>query len=145
MNIYKMYYELENKTKITNDKIQVGILKFLENRDIPIHTKEIYLTSKGLSHLSRDSKKSRGAGLELDDILRIPNILETPFKIIFDNRKAKLNLLYFDKKDIYHNRLIKVVIDTKGFYKKLGAITLIKTAGYIELANLNDKYYIQII
>jgi len=59
-----------------------------------IHTKEIYLTHKGLSHLARESKKRRGAGLSEEDILRIPEILKNPHTIYFDKNSDKLNVLY---------------------------------------------------
>jgi hypothetical protein len=55
---------------------------------------KIYLTSKGLSHLARDSKKNRGAGLSDEDIFSIPEILNHPTYIYFDSKKDKLNLLY---------------------------------------------------
>ena len=66
-SIKHMLLQIKNKEKITKKKIQVGYLKneiieFLNKNDIEIHTKEIYLTDKGLSHLARDSKKERGAG-----------------------------------------------------------------------------------
>ena len=103
----------------------------------------ICLTNKGLSHLARESKKRRGAGLSEDDILRIPEILKKPSKIFFDNKKNKLNLLYCKKSDSC-DKFIKIVIDTKSYDKKFGKISLIKTAGYIVEANLKDKFYILI-
>ena len=101
MDIANLLKELETK-KLTKTKIIVGrldikVIEFLKARDIKIHTNEIYLTSKGLSHLIRDSKRKRGAGLIRDDVLKIPQILEEPLSVYFDSKKDKLNLLYIDK------------------------------------------------
>ena len=146
--IRKMLEEIKANEKLSINKVVVGVLKneiieFLENQNITIHTKEIYLTHKGLSHLARDSKRKRGAGLSEDDILRIPEIIKSPSAVFFDSKKNKLNLLYCDK-SISCGKFVKIVIDTKSYDKKLGKITLIKTAGYIVEANLKDKYYIPI-
>ena len=142
-----MLDEIKNQEKLTNNKIKVGLLKdeiieFLKNNGIEVFTKEIYLTHKGLSHLSRESKKKRGAGLSEEDILKIPKILENPSSVFFDNAKNKLNLLYCEKV-INCNKIIKIVIDTKSYDKKFGKITLIKTAGYIVESNL--KVYEKIL
>jgi len=146
MSLKTMLKELKNKKKLSISKIVVGVLSdeiidFLENKNIPIHTKEIYLTHKGLSHLMRDSKKKRGAGLSESDILKIPQIIKNPSAVFFDSKKNKLNLLYCANSK---EKLIKIIVDTKGYDKKLGKITLIKTAGYIVEANLKDKFYIKI-
>ena len=138
MNIKQMLDEIKTQKKLTRNKIKVGVLKdeiieFLEKRDIEIYTKEIYLNHKGLSHLARESKNKRGAGLSEEDILKIPEILEMPSVIYFDNEKKKLNLLYCKYNNC--NKIIKLVIDTK-YKRKKEAMTLIKTAGYVEFANL---------
>ena len=141
-----MLYEIKQRKKLTNDKLVIGTLsdetiKFLQDRKIPIHTKEIYITHKGLSHLSREHKKQRGAGLNEEDIITIPYIIKEPLALYFDDKKAKLNLIYCEKSSSC-NKIIKIVIDTKGYYKKIGKITLVKTSGYIEKANLRG--YIKI-
>ncbi len=138
----QMLDEIKNKHKLTKNKIKVGelkeeIIKFLKEKDVPIHTKEIYLTHKGLSHLARESKKKRGAGLHEKDILKIPSILENPSAIFFDKKNKKLNLIYCRYNNTYE-KIIKIVIDTKAYHKKFGKITLIKTAGYIVEANLKE-------
>ena len=146
--IRKMLEEIKAGEKLSVNQIVVGVLKdevikFLKSQNILIHTKEIYLTHKGLSHLARDTKQQRGAGLSEEDILRIPEVIKFPNLVFFDSKKNKLNLLYCDK-SISCEKFIKIVIDTKSYDKKLGKITLIKTAGYIVEANLKDKYYIPI-
>ena len=66
-------------------------------------------------------------------------LASTPDYILFDSKKNKLNLLYCVKKEC--NELIKIVIDTKHMHKKLGKITLVKTAGIIKFYNLDVKEY----
>jgi len=144
----QMLDEIKSQKKLTKNKIKVGelsseIIQFLEDRNIPIHTKEIYLTHKGLSHLSRDSKRKRGAGLDDEDILKLPEILQCSSSVFFDTNKNKLNLLYCDESNSC-KKLIKIVVDTKSYDKKLGKFTFIKTAGYIVETNLNNKFYIKI-
>jgi hypothetical protein len=145
LDIANMLKELETK-KLTKTKIIVGrldkkIVDFLETKNVKIHTKEIYLTSKGLSHLTRDSKQKRGAGLIKDDVLKIPDILENPDAIFFDKHNNRFNLIYCktDKK------VIKLVIDTKGFEKRKTPITLIKTAGYIQKSDMKNPFFELII
>ena len=142
MDVKQLLDEIKEKRKHTVNKIVVGkldkkIVEFLNKKGVPICTKEIYLTHKGLSHLARESKKRRGAGLSEDDILMIPDILKSPSAVCFDNKKDKLNLLYCKNKKLC-NKMIKIVVDTNAYDKKLKNITLIKTAGYIEISNLRS-------
>jgi len=140
MNLKQMLNDIKSKSKLSTNKIIVGILnkkvlEFLEYKNITVYTKEIYLNHKGLSHLRRESKKQRGAGLSEEDILKIPYILKNPSVVLFDNAKNKLNLLYCLEKSNKCSKYIKLVIDTK-YKRKKESLTLIKTAGYIEKSNL---------
>jgi len=142
MDIKQLLDEIKARKKHTKNKIVVGMLdekviEFLNRKGVPIYTKKIYLNHKGLSHLSRDSKRKRGAGLSEDDILRIPEILKSPTAIFFENIKNKLNLLYCDNRS---ERCIKIVIDTKFKYKG-DELTLIKTAGYINASDLKNPSF----
>jgi len=110
-------------------------IAFLIDRDVPIHTKEIYITSKGLSHLARDSKKKRGAGLSDEDILKIPEILKKPSYVYFDKGKERFNLIYCDRTI---KKCIKIAVDTKAYTNKKEKITAIKTSGYIKIEDMND-------
>jgi len=147
MEIKQFLDEIKSKKKHTKNRIVVGVLlqeviDFLKQKNIEVYSNEIILNLKGLSHLMRDSKRSRGAGLNDEDILQIPLILQEPYAIYLDTQKEKLNLLYCGKKNC--NDLIKIVIDTKVVYKgKRG--TFIKTAGYVKWYNLEkNKKYVKI-
>ena len=138
MTIKEMLRQLREKERLIKDRIVVGylddeIVKFLEERGVPIHTKEIYLTHKGLSHLARDTKRKRGAGLNDSDILSIPKVINRG-NARFDEKGGK-NVLFFQKSS---EKYIKLVVDTSVHDKKLGKITLIKTAGYVVESNLNQ-------
>jgi len=140
--LVQMLDEIKFQKKLTKNKIKVGelsseIIQFLEDRNIPIHTKEIYLTHKGLSHLSRDSKRKRGAGLDDEDILKIPEILQCSNAVFLEDVKNKLNLLYCNQ---YSRKCIKIVIDTKYINKK-EKLTLIKTAGYIKASDMKNPNF----
>ena len=135
----QMLSQIREKRKLSKDRIVVGslndaVVAFLEERGIPVYTKEIYLNHKGLSHLSRQSKRQRGAGLDDKDILKIQSIVKTPSALFIEHTKRKLNLLYCD----YNcHKCIKIVVDTKYIYKG-EKMTLIKTAGYIKPSDLNN-------
>jgi len=138
-DIKQMLEEIRSKNKLTKNKVVVGelsneIIEFLKNRNVPIHTKEIYVNHKGLSHLARDSKRKRGAGLDEEDILRIPEILKNPSAIFFEKSKQKFNLLYCDDKS---KKCIKLVVNTK-FQKKKDKMTLVTTAGYINPSDMKN-------
>lgn len=131
-----MLSQIREKRKLDKDRIVVGYLNdtvvdFLDQKGISVHTREIFLTHKGLSHLARHSKRKRGAGLYDDDIFNIPAILRDG-EIYFD-QKGRMNILYCRKSC---EKVIKIVVDTAAYDKKLGDVTLIKTAGYIVESNL---------
>ena len=136
MNIKSMLSQIREKEKLSTNCIVVGylddeVIDFLEQKGITIHTKEIYLTHKGLSHLARQSKQKRGAGLSESDIVNMPSILKEG-EVYFD-QKGRMNILYCQQSC---EKYIKIVVDTAAYDKKLGDITLIKTAGYIVASNL---------
>jgi len=142
MNLEQFLKEIKTKSKLTKNKIVVGklndeIVKFLKEKNIPIHSKEIYLTHKDLSHLSRDSKRKRGAGLSDEDILKIPDILKNPSAIFLEKSNLKMNLLYCDDTS---KKCIKIVIDTKHIEKKK-EFTIIKTAGYINSSDMKNPIF----
>jgi len=138
--IKQMLNDIKAKTKLVRNSIIVGflsedIINTLKENNITIHTEEIYLTAKGLAHLSRDSKKKRGASLSEDDILRIPDILENFTDIYLEVGENKFNIIYCDFKS---KKCIKLVVDTKAYSNRKEKITLIKTAGYIKRGDMNN-------
>jgi len=144
MELKQLLVEIKAKRKHTKSRVIVGILDdnivdFLEAKGVVIHTLEIYLTHKGLSHLARDSKRKRGAGLSDEDILKIPDIIKRGRKYFDEN--GNLNLIFCKNREKCE-KFIKIVVDTKAYDKKLGKVTLIKTAGYVFESNL--KSYIEI-
>jgi len=145
MEIKKLLEEIKNRSKHTKSKIVVGELSddvaaFLKEKGVPVHTKEIFLTHKGLSHLARESKRKRGAGLSDEDILLIPEILKSG-SAYFD-KAGRMNIVYCQSTEKC-DKYVKIVVDTKAYDKKLGDITLIKTAGYIAEANLKSLTLIE--
>ncbi|WP_456459112.1 hypothetical protein [Nitratifractor sp.] len=136
--IHSLLSDIRSRQKHTKSRIAVGrlsenIVQFLNRQNIVIHTKKIYLTHKGLSHLARHSKRKRGAGLSDADILRIPEIIERG-EIYFD-KNGGMNIIYCAEGC---EKLIKIVVDSKGYTNRKEKITLIKTAGYIEKYNLSQ-------
>ena len=145
MEIKQLLDEIKSRSKHTKSKIIVGELSdetvaFLEGKGVAVHTQEIYLTHKGLSHLARESKRKRGAGLSNEDVLKIPEILKKG-SVYFD-KKGRMNVVYC-KSAGECGRYIKIVVDTKGYDKKFGNISIIKTAGYIVEANLKNYTWIE--
>ena len=142
MEIKKLLEEIKNRSKHTKSKIVVGelsddVVAFLKERGVAIHTKEIYLNHKGLSHLARESKNKRGAGLSDEEILKIPKIISDEDYVYLETTNKKNNLLYF-KQVSDSEKFIKIVINTK-YVLKGEKITLILTAGYVYPSNLPKK------
>ena len=134
MDIATLLQEIRSGKPHSKNCIEVGVLStkiidYLTKHNVPIHTKEIYLNHKGLSHMQRQEKKRRGAGLDDVDILAIPKILKSPSDVFFDPNKGKLNI-YYCQESKSCEKIVKVVVDTKFIYKGK-RLTLIKTAGYI--------------
>ena len=74
MELEQLLQEIEAKKRHTKNKVVVSqldesIVHFLEERGVVVYTREIYINHKGLSHLARESKRKRGAGLSEEDIL----------------------------------------------------------------------------
>ena len=122
-------------------ELEYEVITFLSTYNITPFTKEIYITHKGLSHLMRDSKKKRGAGICEEDLDRLPQLVCSADIVIFNSQSSKLNLLYITGA---HTRYIKIVINPNGYDKKLGKLTLLQTAGTVQRENLTDKKYIVI-
>ena len=114
------------------------VIEFLRCYEISPFTKKIYITHKGLSHLMRDSKKRRGAGAIEDDLERLPLLLCNADAVIFDTQSSRLNLLYISHSN---EKYIKIVVNPKGYDKKMGKLTLVQTAGMVQKENLHDKRY----
>lgn len=135
-----MLSEIKSKKKLTKNRIVVGklgddIISFLKKRDVVVNTKDIYLTDKGLSHLMRESKKKRGAGLNEDDIYRLPEMLNKPSSVYFDKGKGRFNILYCKADD---SKCIKIAVDTKGYANRGEKLSIIKTAGYVRQDDMKD-------
>ena len=138
MGIKRLLQEVQSKTKLSKNKVIVGLLSdaivdFVKSQGVEVYTQEVYINAKTLSHAVRRSKKERGAGLSEEDVLRIPEILDHPAAVYFDDTKKKLNLLYCATSKC--QKVIKIVVDTKHERKK-ERYTLVKTAGYVEWANM---------
>ena len=141
--IERMLAALRARERLEFDRIVVGrldpaIVSILCARQIPIHTIKIHLTSRGLSHLARSSKRKRGAGLKDDDILAIPDYLAHPDAIFLERCEEKNHLLFCVKNG---DRAIKIVVDTKGYEKRKIPLTLIKTAGYIRASDMKNSCF----
>ncbi len=143
MDLKQLLNEVKSRKKHTKNKIIVGVLseqivEFLLQRDIQIHTRDIYITDRGVSHISRESKKNRGAGLSDEDILTIPEILKNYSAIYFDKGKNRFNILYCSVSD---NKCIKIAVDTKGYANRGEKLTIIKTAGYVSKDDMKDTIF----
>jgi hypothetical protein len=140
--IERMLAALRARERLECDRIVVGrldpaIISILRARQIPIHTPEIYVNHKGLSHLARSSKRKRGAGLKDDDILAIPGYLARPDAIFLEQKRDRAHLLYCVRR---LPKSIKLVVDP-GFVYKGEGLTLIKTAGYIRPSDMKNSRF----
>lgn len=93
----------------------------------------IYLTHKGLSHLARDSKKQRKAGLSNEHIYGLSEIISNYDAIFLEITKNRNNLIYCKK--VNDSNAIKIVVKYNKKDKKL----IIVTAGYVQTRNMRDR------
>lgn len=119
-------------------ELESEVVEFLQKYNIRPFTNEIYITHKGLSHLMRDSKRKRGAGIDEEALERLPQLVCNADAIILNTQSHKLNLLYVSQAN---TKYIKIVINPNGYDKKLGKLTLLQTAGIVQRENLKDKKY----
>ena len=122
---------------------QVGIvdsqtIEVLQEYDIEIATKEIYLTQKGLTHLCRPTKRNRNRALSLEDIYTIPTILKYPSALFLDTQQNRLNLLYCFQNS---KKCLKLIVDTNSYVHRGEKLTIIKTAGYIYPYDMKNSKY----
>jgi len=122
---------------------QVGIIeaqsiKVLEEQNIEIATKEIYLTQKGLTHLYRPTKRNRNKALLLEDIYTIPTVLKYPSALFLDTQQNRLNLLYCFQNS---KKCLKLIVDTNSYVHRGEKLTIVKTAGYIYPYDMKNSKY----
>jgi len=110
----------------------------LNEYNIEIATKEIYLTQKGLTHLYRPTKRKASKALLLEDIYAIPIILSEPSALFLDTQKNRLNLLYCFQDS---KKCLKLIVDTKSYVHRGEKLTTIKTAGYIYPYDMKNSKY----
>ena len=110
----------------------------LNEYNIEIATKEIYLTQKGLTHLYRPTKRKASKALLLEDIYTIPTILSEPSALFLDTQKNRLNLLYCFQDS---KKCLKLIVDTKSYVHRGEKLTTIKTAGYIYPYDMKNSKY----
>ena len=118
-------------------KIDEKVIEFLKTKNIFLETSDIYFSVKAFHHIQRDFKKKLGKTISKDMVNEIYKSLNNPYKILFDNQKEKLNLIYIDKDK---NILFKIVIQPN-YKSKLGLINYILTAGIIQEADIKLNYY----
>ena len=141
MDLKTMLSEVKARKRLTKNIISVGVLSneiidFLLEKEVAIHTKDIFINHRGLGHLSREHKKSRGAGLSKEDI-KIPDILRNPSHIYFETAEDKYNVIFCSN---FGKNCIKIVVDTK-FILKGKKLSLIKTAGYVQINNMKGESF----
>ena len=143
MNDFKNFVDDCLNKKSKEHAYQVGVLsevtfQILEEYNIEIATKEIYLTQKGLTHLYRPTKQKLSKALLVEDIYAIPNILNQPSALFLDTQENRLNLLYCLQNS---QKCLKLIVDTKSYVHRGEKLTIVKTAGYIYAYDMKNSKY----
>ncbi len=111
----KTYY----KNIITAGAIDYAVFEFLKDKGIEPQKAHIHMRKKDLTHMLRDTKKSP---LSLEEIKEIPNFLQKPDQILYDNNDPAV--LYIYNQD---DKVNKIVVRVNYTYKK-DTYNLITTA-----------------
>ena len=112
------------------------VLSFLETKDIRPGDAIIWMDDRGVLHTRRDAKVTRGAALSAEEIKRIPEVLMSPERVLWDTLDPALLYIFSgeDKKN-------KIVVDVWQEYRKQGVINRISRAGRVKESNLGDIRY----
>jgi len=112
-----------------------------------IKTPVITVNDKGILHMIRNAKSSRGAAISVKDLYRIPKNLNPPEAILLDtkDKSGKPALLFVKsvpgKKAKFVVKLeTPVKIKVEGRRKKI-LVNLLKTAGLVEIPDLKHSRY----
>lgn len=89
-------------------KAPESVIKFLKDRNIPLESNEMFITTKGISHAIRESKTTKGLAVSLDELTDfIANYAD--YTIFFDPVKEDL---------IFANKTTKFVVTPNYNIKK---------------------------
>ena len=143
MNNFKNFVDGCLSKKSKEHAYQVGVLsevtfQILEEYNIEIATKEIYLTQKGLTHLYRPTKRKLSKALLVEDIYSIPSILNQPSALFLDTQENRLNLLYCLQDS---QKCLKLIVDTQSYVHRGEKLSIVKTAGYIYAYDMKNSKY----
>jgi len=141
-NLEKFIESIENNN-ITQNEVIVGhfddiVISFLEKKGIIVENREILLSVKGYKHAQRDFKHKLNKAIPKEIMNEIYLSLHKPTKIIFDNQKNKLNLLYIDKNE---GILFKIVVKPNYILSKKRKVNYVLTAGIIKEIDIIADFY----
>lgn len=113
------------------------VMKFLQTKIKEYQIREIYLLEDNLIHAVRDAKTSRNAHLPLEEIRRLPEILQQCKDVYWDNTHNNLQYIY-----IYEEEYYKIVVDLeykRKIKRKKKVFNAIITAGRIKEEDTQQK------
>ncbi|WP_459897090.1 minor capsid protein [Desulfurobacterium crinifex] len=108
----------------------------------------ITVNDRGILHMIRDAKNSRGASVPIIDIYRIPKIIAEPEAVLLDTKAKSENPVLLFVKDAPSKKAkfvvkletpVKVKIEGK---KKSIKLNLLRTSGLVKKHNLLEPRYI---
>ncbi len=114
---------------------------------IALQTALVTLARRDLTHLTRESKRQRGAVLADTDLDRLPDIIAAPKATLWDTQDPALLFVFEPTSDAAAGKLVVRVnyserLQLGGKPRQTVTSNAVRTAGYVGAENLRDERYV---
>jgi len=139
----QIFIERIKKREIIENEVVIGelsisVIQKLQEYNVIVETKEIYLSVKAYNHQLRTFKQKKGKSIPVDLVEEFYVTLNNPHKVFLDiKNRDRVILIYVDNQQEF---LFKIVIQPN-YKTKKGLINNILTSGIIKRIDLNSEYY----
>lgn len=107
------------------------------NQGINPATLDVVATRQKVQHALGESKASRGAGVSIEDIKAMPQILSHPLAVLWDSEDPALVYVFGRGGDRRGKFIVRINFHEKG----MGTLNSFRTAGTAESGNLQSDRY----
>jgi hypothetical protein len=127
---------IENEVVI--GELSLSVIQKLQEYNVIVETKEIYLSVKAYNHQLRTFKQKKNKSVPVNLVEEFYITLNNPHKVFLDiKNRDRIILIYVDNQQEF---LFKIVIQPN-YKTKKGLINNILTSGIIKRIDLNSEYY----
>ena len=114
---------------------------------VELQTALVTLARRDLTHLTRESKRQRGAVLADTDLDRLPDIIAAPKATLWDTQDPALLFVFEPTSDAAAGKLVVRVnyserLQLGGKPRQTVTSNAVRTAGYVRIDNLREDRYV---